>query len=440
MDRFSLVWNQRLCVAVGPVSVPFMAIQDHYATVADQATPPFAARTGERQPSRTPRIAPWLQGRERSLLRRLVNQVARPGVVSLAGGLPAVELFPSQAYGEVVRRLLADPQSMQYVPSCGELKEHVVEVMRRRGVDCGVEEILITTGAQQALDVTVRAFVSVGESVAVERYTYAGFREVLAPLRSRLVTLPTSLDDGLDVEALERCLLAGARPRLVYVIPDAHNPLGVSLAREAREQLVALAHDYDFVILEDDPYGLLCCDGEFEPPLAALDAERVVYAGTFSKILAPALRLGWLRLPASLVETFAAVKEIEDLECSGLSVLAVARLLDELDFDRHLELLRATYRGRRNAMLEALSEHLPEGCTFTEPGAACSCGWNCPRGRTGSNCSGGPWPSGRSPSFPAAAFAAGEDSAAPRNAARLSFSRLEPEALREAVAGFAACI
>ncbi len=402
--------------------------------------PPLAARTGERQPSKTPRIAPWLQGRERSLLRRLVNQVARPGVVSLAGGLPAVELFPSQAYGEVVRQLLAHPQSMQYVPSCGELKERVVEVMRRRGVDCRVEEILITTGAQQALDVVVRALVSVGESVAVERYAYAGFREVLAPLRPRLVTLPSSLDDGLDVEALERCLVAGARPRLVYVIPDAHNPLGVSLAREARERLVVLAHDYDFVILEDDPYGLLCCDGEFEPPLAAIDSERVVYAGTFSKILAPALRLGWLRLPASLIETFGAVKEIGDLECSRLSVLAVARLLGDLDFDRHLELLRATYRGRRNAMLEALAAHLPAGCAFTQPGGGMFVWVQLPEGTDGEQLLQRTLAERKIAFVPAVAFADGADRAAPRNAARLSFSRLEPEALREAVANFAACI
>ncbi|MCE2558720.1 MAG: PLP-dependent aminotransferase family protein, partial [Acidobacteria bacterium] len=200
--------------------------------------PMLAPRTEEPQRLGPPRVASWLRGRQRSLLRRLVNQVARPGVVSLAGGLPAVELFPSQAYGDVVRRLLADPQSMQYVPPFGELKERVVEVMRRRGVDCGPGEILITTGAQQALDVAVRAFVGAGESVAVERFTYTGFREVLAPLQARLVTLPSSLDDGLDIEALERFLLAGARPRLVYVIPDAHNPLGVSLARETRERLV----------------------------------------------------------------------------------------------------------------------------------------------------------------------------------------------------------
>ncbi len=370
----------------------------------------------------------------------MVDEIASPGVVSLAGGLPAVELFPSEAYGEVLRDLLADPRSMQYVAPTGALKERVVEVMRRRGVDCRTEEILITTGAQQALDVAVRTLVGAGESVAVERFTYAGFREILAPLQPRLVTLPSSLDDGLDVEALERFLLAGARPRLVYVIPDAHNPLGVSLAPETRERLVVLAHDYDFVILEDDPYGLLCCDGEFEPPLAARDAERVVYAGTFSKILAPALRIGWLRLPEALVEAFAAVKEIGDLECSRLSVLAVARLLEDLDFDRHLGLLRATYRARRKAMLEALADHLPAGCAFTEPRGGMFVWVELPEGTDGGRLLERTLAERKLAFVPAAAFVDAADSTAPRNAVRLCFSGLEPVALREAVASFAACI
>ena len=409
---------------------------------ADSAltTPLSAPRAVTGRSGATSSPASWLRGRERSLLRRLVDQVAAPGVVSLAGGLPAVELFPSQAYAEVVGDLLRSPRSMQYVPSSAELKERIVGLMRQRGVACSTDEILVTTGAQQALAVAVRGFVGFGESVAVERFTYAGFREVLAPFALGLVTVPSGLDDGLDVEALERRLLAGARPRLVYVIPDAHNPLGVSLPRQARERLVALAYDYDFVILEDDPYGLLWCDGEFEVPLAALDSERVVYAGTFSKVLAPALRLGWLRLPASLVDRLAAVKEMGDLECSRLSVLAVARLLRDLDLDRHLERLRATYRGRRNAMLEALADHLPAGCAFSEPGGGMFVWIELPEGTDGEHLLRRTLAERRIVFLPGFAFADGADRSAPRNVARLSFSHLEPEALRKAVADFAACI
>lgn len=393
-----------------------------------------------RQSAMARQLAPWLRGRERSLLRRLVNRVARRDVMSLAGGLPAVDLFPGAAYGEKLVELLADPRSVQYGPPSGALKEQVALLMRRRGVPCSPEEILITAGAQQALQVAVEALVATGECVALERFVYTGFREALAPRSPRLLTLPSSLDDGLDVEALERRLLAGERPRLVYVIPDAHNPLGASLTREKRERLVVLAEDYDFTILEDDPYGLLCCDGEFERPLAALDPERVIHVGTFSKILAPALRLGWMRLPPPLVDTFAAVKEAGDLECSRLTMLAAARLLADLDFEQHLELLRATYRRRRDAMLEELADQLPGGCTFSEPAGGMFVWVELPREVDGERLLERALDEHGVAFVPSAAFADVHDRDAPANAVRLSFSTLEPESLRVAVAKFAACL
>lgn len=409
---------------------------------SDAAPTAFASprRRGGEPPAMASLLAPWLRGRERSLLRRLVNEVGRPGVVSLAGGLPAVELFPADAYAEALRGILADPRSLQYGAPSEDLARRVAELMRRRGAPCRPEEILITCGAQQALDVAARAFLSAGDAVAVERFVYTGIREALAPRSPRLLSLPSSLDDGLDVEALERHLLAGERPRLVYAIPDAHNPLGVSLSREKRERLVGLAHDYDFVILEDDPYGLLCCDGEFEPPLAALDRERVIYAGSFSKVLAPGLRLGWMRRPPELAAAFAAVKEAGDLECSRLTMLAVERLLSELDFEAHLERLRSTYRRRRNAMLEALALHLPAGCAFSEPAGGMFAWVELPEATDGLELLARTMATRGIAFVPAAAFADRADRAAPRNGARLSFSTLEPEALHEAVAHFAACI
>jgi 2-aminoadipate transaminase len=385
-------------------------------------------------------LAPWLRGRERSLLRRLVNRVSRRDVMSLAGGLPAVDLFPAETYGAKLCELLSDPCSVQYGPPSRALKEQIALLMQRRGVPCRPEEILITAGAQQALQVAVEALVATGDCVALERFVYTGIREALAPHSPRLLTLPSSLDDGLDVEALERHLLAGERPRLVYVIPDAHNPLGASLTREKRERLVVLAEDYDFAILEDDPYGLLCCDGEFEPPLAALDSERVIHVGTFSKVLAPALRLGWMRLPPPLVDTFAAVKEAGDLECSRLTMLAVGRLLADLDFERHLELLRSTYRRRRGALLEELADRLPDGCSFSEPAGGMFVWVELPPQTDGERLLERALVEQGVAFVPSAAFADVHDSEAPANAVRLSFSMLEPEALRRAVARFAACL
>ncbi len=392
------------------------------------------------QPALAALLRPWLRGRQRSLLRRLVNRVARNDVLSLGGGLPAVDLFPAETYGEKLLELLADPRSVQYGPPSGELKEQIAFLMQRRGVACRPEEILVTAGAQQALQVAVAALVAPGDCVALERFAYTGIREALAPDAPRLLTLPSSLDDGLDVEALERRLLAGERPRLLYVIPDAHNPLGVSLTRAKRERLVELAEDYDFAILEDDAYGLLCCDGEFEPPLAALDSERVIHAGTFSKILAPALRLGWLRLPPPLVDTFAAVKEAGDLECSRLTMLAVARLLADLDLERHLELLRSTYRRRRDTLLEALADRMPDGCAFTEPAGGLFVWLELPPETDAEELLERALVEHGVAFVPSAAFTDPDDRGAPANAARLSFSTLEPEELRCAVAKLSACL
>lgn len=387
-----------------------------------------------------PLLAPWLRGRRRSLLRRLVNRATRPGALSLAGGLPAAELFPAEKYGELLKELLVDPNAVQYGADSGELKERIVGLMRRRGIEADADRILVTTGAQQALDVAARAFLAPGDRVALERFAYTGFREALAPFEPRFLTLASGLRGGLDVDALERRLALGARPKLLYVIPDGHNPLGVSIPADARARLVALAHEYDFVILEDDPYGLLCCDGEFEPPLAALDAERVVHVGTLSKVLAPAMRLGWAYLPRRLVETFAAVKEIGDLECSKLTMLAAARLLGELDMDRHLELLRGTYRERRDALVETLRERLPSGCAFSRPGGGMFVWVELPAGTDGEALLERTAAEHGIVFVPARAFADPDDRAAPSNAVRLSFSAAPPPVLRKAAARFAACL
>ncbi len=385
-------------------------------------------------------LAPWLAGRRRSLLRRLVNVATRPGLASLAGGLPAVELFPAARYGAILTELLANPGSVQYGARSEAMKERAACLMRRRGVECRPEEIVITTGAQQALDIVARAFVGPGDAVGVERFAYTGFREALAAVRATECVLPSDLRTGIDVDALEERLERGLRVKLLYVIPDAHNPLGVSLPLAARRRLVELAHAHDFVILEDDPYGLLGVDGEFEPPLAALDAERVLHVGTLSKLLAPAMRLGFLRAPRSLVETLDAVKEAGDLECSRLTTLAAARLLGELDLESHLDVLRATYRRRRDAMVAALEEFLPEGCEFSRPGGGMFAWVELPDGIDGGRLLERCLARHNVVFVPAEAFASPDERGARGNAARLSFSTVAPEAMRPAVAAFSACV
>jgi 2-aminoadipate transaminase len=314
-------------------------------------------------------LAGWLAGRSRSMLREMVALAARPGVLSLAGGLPDPALFPCAEYAAAVRDVLEqDSRALQYQPAFEPLKAHIVELMAQRGVVCGPESVFVVTGAQQGLDLCVRALVEPGEPVVHENLTYPGMQQALAAVAPRVVTVTSDRHSGFDVDELAAHLARGLRPRLIYVMPDAHNPLGVSLSQEKRHALVDLARRYEVPIVEDDPYGLLCFDaGGFLPPLRALDGDWVLYTGSFSKILAPGLRLGWLVIPPQLVSRFTIVKEAADLECSALTQRAVARYLASGALPAHLALLRATYRERRDALLASLERHFTKGATWTEP-------------------------------------------------------------------------
>jgi 2-aminoadipate transaminase len=313
-------------------------------------------------------LARWLEGQSRSVLREMVSVVSRPGILSLAGGLPAAELFPVAGLAAAVQSVLArDPRALQYGSPYGPLEEQIVDLMRRRGVRCRPDQVLVTSGAQQGLDIAARMLLDSGRQVAMEELTYTGIHQVVAPREATVLTVPSDLDTGLDVDALETLLADGARPAFLYVMSDAHNPLGVSLPVEKRERLVELAHRYDMLLVEDDPYGLLGYDGELAPPLRALDAERVIYVGSFSKILAPGLRLGWMVAPPAILERAALVKESGDLETSSLIQRTVATYFEDQDFDRHLAGLRDAYRERRDAMLAALEKHGPERGRFSRP-------------------------------------------------------------------------
>lgn len=316
------------------------------------------------------RLAPWIRDRERSLLRQMVATVARPGVLSLAGGLPDAALFPVRELEAALGAVLHDdPRALQYSPAQELLKERVVELMRRRGVECGTDQILLTSGAQQAFDIVCRALLVHRGSVALEELTYPGALQAIAPLEPRIRAIRSDLDGGLDVDHLESLLRSGERPAFLYLIPDAHNPLGSSLAAPRRARLVELALRYRLPLVEDDPYGLLAYDGPFAPPLVSLDPEHVLYLGSFSKILAPGLRLGWLVGPASLIPRLSTIKEASDLEVSGLYQRAVARLLATDGWlDRHLDRLRSVYRERRDAMLAAVARRFEGVARWTRPG------------------------------------------------------------------------
>ncbi|HUP25145.1 MAG TPA: PLP-dependent aminotransferase family protein [Thermoanaerobaculia bacterium] len=394
-------------------------------------------------------LAPWIRYRERSLLRQMVATVSRPGVRSLAGGLPELDLFPSAEIASALQVALRDdPRALQYSPAQEALKEHVVDLVRRRGVECSVDQVLLTSGAQQGIDIVTRSLLTHGGSVAVDAMTYPGVLQATAPLQPRSLSVRGDLEGGLDVEHLEWLLRSGERPAFLYLIPDAHNPLGVSLAADRRIALAELVQRYRLPILEDDPYGLLCYDGSFAAPVHTLAADRVLYVGSFSKILAPGLRLGYLVGPPDVVRRLSTIKEASDLETSGLTQRAVARLLAEPGWlDAHLERLHEVYRPRRDAMLVALERHFAGRATWSRPRggmfvwveleqevAARSLDTEELLRRCLDE---------RNVAFlPGRAFVAttGEGEAAGRRSMRLSFSSLAPESISEAVEAIADCM
>jgi 2-aminoadipate transaminase len=314
------------------------------------------------------RLAGWTNAMQRSVLRQMLAVVSQPGILSFAGGLPAPDLFPTADFSAAMARvLLTDQAALQYGPPFRPLKRHIVDLMAQRGVTCTEEQIFLTTGAQQALDVLSRLLLDEGGQVMLEELVYTGIRQVVAPCRAEILSIPTDLESGIDVDAILDCLDAGARPAFLYAIPDAHNPLGVSIAEDKRQRLAEIAAAYGLPIIEDDPYGFLTYDGRSLPPIRAFGEANVFYVGSFSKILAPALRLGWLVAPEELAAKLTVIKEAGDLESSALTQRAVAAYLDAGHLSAHLGRLHEEYGRRRDTMLAAMARHFPPGVTWTQP-------------------------------------------------------------------------
>jgi 2-aminoadipate transaminase len=314
-----------------------------------------------------PALAAWTRTLRPSTINEMLALMARPGVISFALGLPASELFPTAAFAAAARRVLeASPDALQYRPSHAGLREQVVELMASRGVRCRPEQVLLTTGAQQGLALLARLLLDDGGCVLAESLVYMGFRQVVEPYRPRLLEVGTDLTQGMDVDAVEAHLAGGARPAFIYCITDGHNPLGVSLSPARRARLVELARRYRVPIVEDDAYGLLHY-GPAAPPLRAMDERWVFHVGSFSKVLAPGFRVGWIVAPERYVPMLGCAKDGLDLDSATFPQFLISAYLHAGGFAAHVDAVRAEYRARRDAMLRALATHLPPGTRWSVP-------------------------------------------------------------------------
>jgi 2-aminoadipate transaminase len=313
-------------------------------------------------------LARWTRGSEPSALQGMLTAASQPGILSFALGLPAPELFPVAEYGEALARVLAtDPRALQYGPPCETLKEHIVELMKQRGVSCKKEQVYLTAGAQQGMNLLTRVLLDQGGRVMAEELIYTGFQQIIEPYQPERVTVPTDFETGMDLAAVESLLAGGVRPAFIYSITDGHNPLGISMSFANRIRLVELAREYCVPIIEDDPYGFLSYDNRSLPPLRALEDRWVFYVGSFSKLLAPALRVGWVVVPEELVPRLSIVKEASDIDTSTLAQRSVSAYLDRGCLTDHLNRLRLAYSARRSAMQRALKQYFPPDARWVTP-------------------------------------------------------------------------
>jgi len=310
-------------------------------------------------------------GMTASEVRALFAVAARPEVVSLAGGMPFVQALPSSEIAAVANEVLTDmgDVALQYGGGQGaaSLRERLAMLMAEEGVLADPEDVVVTTGAQQALDLIGKIFIDPGDLIAVEAPAYVGALTAFGAYEPRY--LPIELDDdGMIVEQLEQALVRGERPKFVYTVPNFGNPAGVTMSYDRRHQLAALCREASIPIVEDNPYGLLRFEGEPVPCLRTLDPDNVIYLGTVSKTFSPGVRVGWALAEPSVVQRLILAKEAADLCGSSLNMLLTERWFsDEIRWRGALSSLVDIYRSRRDAMLGALDEHLPDGAMWTHP-------------------------------------------------------------------------
>jgi 2-aminoadipate transaminase len=310
-----------------------------------------------------------------SAMRDLMALTERPDVISLAGGLPDTSTFPPESYASLMNSVALDScaRALQYGPTegLGLIKRCVVEVMQAEGMEIDPEEVLVTTGGQQVIDLVCKTLVDPGDVVVTEAPTYPGAVPTFSAYEADVVQV-TMDRDGMRTDELSETLDAlergGRRPKFIYTVPNFHNPAGVTLSLERRRELVRVAGERELLVLEDNPYGLLRYEGNPLPTLRSLDGgEFVIYAGTFSKILSPGVRLGWAAAPAPVLQKMNIGKQASDLCSSSLSQYFVSAYFDSGPWENYVRSLIEIYRRRRDVMLDSLAEHFPREAEWTHP-------------------------------------------------------------------------
>ncbi|MFC6254710.1 PLP-dependent aminotransferase family protein [Secundilactobacillus hailunensis] len=294
-----------------------------------------------------------------------------PKVISFAGGLPAPELFPVENLKKVTNEVYDESgrQALQYSIAAGypELRKQIAKRMNRSGIACDIDNIMISTGSQQSIDLTAKLFVNPGDTVIVEQPTYLCALDVFRSYGAHMVGVPMD-DDGMKMDALEKAVQDNPNTKFIYTVPSFQNPTGRTMPADRRQKMIEIADKYNIMILEDDPYGAIRFTGKDVAPVKTFEHdERVIYMSTFSKILAPGLRIGWIVAEKNLVKKFTLMKQTVDVHSDNLTQHIIAKYLEDFNIDDHIAKIRETYRRREGIMMDAIEKYFPKNAKYSHP-------------------------------------------------------------------------
>ncbi len=320
---------------------------------------------------RLPDFSRRIDAAESSAVREILKVTEKPEIISFAGGLPAPEFFPTAPMAEAFRHVITidGARALQYSTTEGHapLRELIAQRMQAKGIRAEANNILVTSGSQQGLDLLAKVLVNAGDKILVERPTYLAALQAFSLYEANFITVASD-DEGMDVEDAERQLRANPDIKFIYLVANFQNPSGTTLGLERRKRLMQLALQYGVRILEDDPYGELRYRGEMLPPIKSLDEEGlVIHLSTFSKTITPGLRVAWLVAEPKIYAKLVIAKQATDLHTNTVSQFAVHHYLTENDAAQHLAKLRGVYGERCRVMLAALGQYFPANVRWTKP-------------------------------------------------------------------------
>ncbi len=307
-----------------------------------------------------------------SAIREIFKSLGTPGAISFAAGNPAPESFPVKAIADIAADILANEANtaLQYSVTEGYpvLRNLVQDRLKNRfGIDVNANTTVITSGGQQAIELSCKVLCNEGDEVICENPSFIGALNAFRSLGARPIGVELE-NDGINIEQLEATLKAHPRAKILYVIPTFHNPAGITMSLEKRKAVYALAQQYDLVILEDNPYGDLRFAGEEIPAIKSMDTDgRVIYCGTFSKILSAGMRVGYVCADDAIVQKMVVAKQVEDVHANIFFQMVCARYMQQYDLDEHIANIRALYRRKCNRMLDALDKYMPKEVQYTRP-------------------------------------------------------------------------